>query len=130
MDIAPGDLIRPEGALEYDLEIQRVSKELIVQGKLRIKFVFRCARCGDDFFRKIYVPDFYRTFPLASNSELINLTADVREDILLSLPIVAVCSAECRGLCSVCGVNLNRDKCKCRRPEKKNIWGVLNELHL
>ena len=130
LDIEPGDLIRPSGDLAYDLTIQCVSNELVVLGKLQINIICRCARCGDDFSKKIFIPDFCRTFPLTSKNELINLTADVREDILLVLPIVAVCSAECRGLCSACGVNLNRETCKCRRPEKKNVWGALDDMRL
>jgi len=116
--------------LAYDLTVQCVSGELIVQGTLKINIICRCARCGDDFSKKMFVSDFCRSFPLTSKNELINLTPDVREDILLALPIVAVCSAECRGLCSGCGVNLNRKKCKCKRPEKKNVWGILDDLRL
>ena len=130
LEIEQEDVIRPEGALAYDLTVHCVSGELIVQGTLKVSIICRCARCGDDFQKKIVVSDFCRTFPLTSKNELINLTPDVREDILLSLPMVAVCSAECRGLCSGCGVNLNRKNCKCKRPEKKNVWGILDDLRL
>ena len=130
LDIEHADLIRPEGALTYDLTVQCVSGELIVLGTLKINIICCCARCGDNFTQKKIISDFCRTFPLTSNNELINLTTDVREDILLALPMVAVCSAECRGLCSGCGVNLNRKKCKCKRPEKKNVWKALDGLHL
>jgi len=130
LDIGQEDLIRPEGALAYDLTVQCVSGELIVQGTLKINIICCCARCGDNFTKKILISDFCRSFPLTLNNELINLTTDVREDILLALPMVAVCSAECRGLCSGCGVNLNRKNCKCKRPEKKNVWGILDDLQL
>jgi len=130
LDIEPGDLIRPEGALAYDLTVQCVSGELIVQGTLKINIICCCARCGDNFTQKKIISDFCRSFPLTSNNELINLTPDVREDILLSLPMVAICSAECRGLCSGCGVNLNRKKCKCKRPDNKIVWGILDDLRL
>jgi len=130
LDLELGDFMRSEDALQYDFTVQCVSNELIVRGKMQINIIYYCSRCGDDFSKKILIPDFFRSYPLESNNELINLTVDVRENILLALPMVAVCSPECRGLCSVCGVNLNRKKCKCRRPEKKNVWGVLDNLHL
>lgn len=130
LEIEQENFIQSEGVLAYDLTVQCVSGELLVQGTLKISIVCRCARCGDDFLRKIVISDFCRSFPLTSNNELINLTADVREDIVLSLPMVAVCSAECRGLCSGCGVNLNRNKCKCKRSEKKNVWEILDDLRL
>jgi len=130
LDIEQEDLIRPEGVLAYDLTAQRVADELIVLGTLKINIIGRCARCGDNFTDKIFIPDFCRTFPLTSNNELINLTPDVREDILLALPMVAVCSADCRGICSECGVNLNRKNCKCKRTDKKNVWEILDDLRL
>ena len=130
LEIEQEYIIRPAGALGYDLTVHCVSGELIVQGTLKINIICCCARCGDDFQKKIVVSDFCRSFPLTSKNELINLTPDVREDILLALPMVAVCSAECRGLCSGCGVNLNREKCQCRRRTKTNIWKALDDLQL
>lgn len=130
LEIDPGDLVRSEGPLSYDLTVQRVSDELVVRGALEISFGCRCARCGDDFIKNIFIAHFCRNFALTSKNEIINLTPDVREDILLSLPMIAVCSDTCRGLCGVCGVNLNREKCKCKRQEKKNVWKALDDFRL
>ncbi|MCL4426233.1 MAG: DUF177 domain-containing protein [Firmicutes bacterium] len=40
----------------------------------------------------------------------------LRDRILLSLPMKPLCSPDCRGLCPVCGTNLNEKTCNCR-PE-------------
>lgn len=125
-----GELTRVEGPLTYNLTVQRVSNELLVQGKLEINLKCRCARCCDYFIKKIIIPDFNRSFALTSKSELINLTADVHEDIVLALPMVAVCSDACRGLCIGCGVNLNREQCKCKRQGKTTGWQILDNLRL
>lgn len=130
LEIDLGDMIRPEGPLSYDLTVQRVSDELIVRGTLKINFGCRCARCGDNFIKNILITHFCRNFALTSKNDLINLTPDVREDILLSLPMVAVCSGTCRGLCGVCGANLNREKCKCKRQAESDAWRMLDGLCL
>lgn len=130
LEIEPGDFGRPEGPLSYDLTVQRVADELIVRGTLGISFGYRCARCGENFIKNIFISDFCRNFDLPSKNDLINLLPDVRDDIFLSLPMVAVCSDACRGLCSVCRVNLNRENCKCRRQTKTNIWKALDDLQL
>lgn len=130
LEIELGDLIRSEEMLAYDLTVQRVSGELIVQGTLKINFICRCARCGDNFSKNVFISDFYRDFDLTAKNELINLTPDVREDILLALPMVMVCSDTCRGLCKVCGVNLNREKCRCQRRDQENAWRILDGLRL
>ena len=43
----------------------------------------------------------------------VNLTASVRDAILLALPIIQLCKKNCLGLCSECGQNLNESQCKC-----------------
>ncbi|MDO9543137.1 MAG: DUF177 domain-containing protein [Kiritimatiellia bacterium] len=123
-------LIKPEGPLSYDLTIQRVLDELIVRGTLKINMGCRCARCGDIFSKDVFIPDFCRNFILTSKNDLIDLTPEMREDILLALPMVAVCSDTCRGLCSGCGVNLNLENCRCERQDKPDVWRMLNGLHL
>src|ERR1700739_1306195 len=40
--------------------------------------------------------------------------ADVlAEQVLLALPMKAICRSDCRGLCPQCGVNLNNEECRC-----------------
>lgn len=128
LEIDPGDQIRPEGHVVYDLTVQRVSDKLIVRGTLEISFRCRCARCGDNFSKNILVSDFCRNFTLTSKNDLINLTPEMREDILLSLPMVLVCSDTCRGLCALCSVNLNRENCKCSPRSKPDAWRMLEGL--
>ena len=45
--------------------------------------------------------------------EQIDLDALVREQFQLALPMKPLCSEGCRGLCSKCGINLNRESCSC-----------------
>ncbi len=41
----------------------------------------------------------------------INLLPLLREYLLLEIPIKPLCSHDCKGLCPVCGVNLNKGLC-------------------
>jgi uncharacterized protein len=43
----------------------------------------------------------------------IDLDPIVREQVLLALPMSAVCREDCKGLCAQCGQNLNEKKCGC-----------------
>ena len=45
--------------------------------------------------------------------DFIDLTAIVCEQIILQIPIKALCSEECKGLCQHCGANLNNSSCNC-----------------
>lgn len=39
----------------------------------------------------------------------------VREQLVLALPVSVVCREDCKGLCTVCGNNLNERECGCDR---------------
>lgn len=43
----------------------------------------------------------------------IDLDPILREQVLLALPMHAVCREDCKGLCSQCGQNLNEQQCAC-----------------
>ena len=45
----------------------------------------------------------------------IDLEQLMREQFYLALPMKPLCSDTCRGLCPVCGTNLNRGTCDCKR---------------
>lgn len=44
----------------------------------------------------------------------VSLLEMVRQEIILHLPAVPVCSSRCRGLCQHCGANLNKASCNCK----------------
>ncbi len=43
----------------------------------------------------------------------LNLDEYIREQILLTLPMKTVCAEDCKGLCSKCGIDLNKGECDC-----------------
>ena len=47
----------------------------------------------------------------------IDLEQLMREQFYLSLPMKPLCTDDCKGLCSMCGTNLNRGACDCSRHE-------------
>jgi uncharacterized protein len=51
----------------------------------------------------------------------------LREQLDLALPLRALCSEDCRGLCAGCGADLNREACRCE-PEVDERWADLEEL--
>jgi uncharacterized protein len=51
----------------------------------------------------------------------------LREQLDLALPLRALCSEDCRGLCAGCGADLNRETCRCE-PEVDERWAGLEEL--
>ncbi len=49
------------------------------------------------------------------NKVMLDVTDDIRQEILTSYPAKFVCKEECLGLCARCGKNLNEGMCGCQR---------------
>lgn len=53
---------------------------------------------------------------LPVSGEEIDLLPEIEQEIIMALPQRLLCSAECAGLCPVCGANQNRNGCQCVKP--------------
>jgi uncharacterized protein len=60
----------------------------------------------------------------------LDLTAWARDALALALPTQIVCRDDCRGLCSLCGANLNEDPEHAHEAEPDPRWAALRELKL
>ncbi len=60
--------------------------------------------------------------------KVLELDPVVREQLLLALPRYPVCQEGCKGLCSVCGANLNERDCGCDRHVPDPRWAGLEKL--
>ncbi len=60
----------------------------------------------------------------------LDMRAWARDALALALPTQIVCSADCAGLCAVCGENLNRSPDHAHEREPDPRWAALRELKL
>lgn len=58
----------------------------------------------------------------------IDLRDVIREQIVLNLPARPLCREDCKGLCEVCGGNLNKVSCDCKQEETDPRWAALKNL--
>lgn len=105
-------------------------RDLLVKfNKIETTVEITCQKCLEPFEEKIEIYDRATLFTDELTPDKISedyfeydfghkeidLTEALREEILLSLPFRKVCNEECKGLCPGCGVNLNKEKCKCKK---------------
>jgi len=69
-------------------------------------------RGKDDAEREIEEDDFTTAF---YEHDQIDLAQLMREQFYLAVPMKPLCGEACQGLCPVCGTNLNRGACTCKR---------------
>lgn len=118
------------GPVHYDLFLQIVSGELIVKGEVSAELELVCSRCGGFFSTNCGNSAFLRAYSLEPGSDMVDLTDDLREAVLLGMPTFAVCSEDCEGRCPHCGIDLNKESCECEPPTGDIRWGALDELDL
>jgi len=67
----------------------------------------------DEFFSDDFSEDDSENDFFHFSDKKINLAEAVISGILLNIPMKAVCSDNCKGLCDICGYNLNDGDCGC-----------------
>jgi uncharacterized metal-binding protein YceD (DUF177 family) len=98
------DMCRTDKPLHYDLEVQEMEKELLIQGKLTLPIQCECVRCLKSFEYVLELPNWARLLPLEGeekapvDNDCVDLTPYLREDILLEFPQHPLCETDCRGL--------------------------------
>lgn len=56
---------------------------------------------------------------IAFGGNEIDLSDEIRDEILLALPLQPLCSEACRGLCPICGGNRNAVACECEAEQRQ-----------
>ena len=130
MQVEGDTFIRESGDIHYSLYVQHVCEELVVRGTLSVELGVQCARCSDFFSTTVGVSDFLRAYPAPDGTDSVDITEDLREDILLNVPGFPVCSEGCKGVCAQCGADLNKGSCECKAEKGPNSWTALDGLNL
>jgi uncharacterized protein len=58
----------------------------------------------------------------------IDLQPLIRQDALLEVPINPICKPDCKGLCPICGQDLNKRDCGHRPPIAESPFSALKDL--
>jgi uncharacterized protein len=86
-----------------------------IKGEIEGIFELVCDRCADGFLqnKKIELDEIFELSKKELSDRLIDLDSKVRDIVVMSFPIKILCNENCKGICLSCGVNLNKEKCKC-----------------
>jgi uncharacterized metal-binding protein YceD (DUF177 family) len=95
-------LVAQHEPIKASLTVLRDGESLIVTGQLRTTLKVKCGRCAEWMDWPIHVKRFLLHLepPL---SDTIDLTPQIREDILLDLPVAASCRLDKEWRCPITG---------------------------
>jgi uncharacterized protein len=115
-------------AVKIDARIDKTTRQIYLTTSVSTSGRFQCDRCLDEFTQPVsgayavcyvYSETDYRNTPdeefmvITSDMVYIDLTENIRDTILLSVPLKLLCKESCGGLCSQCGINKNLATCEC-----------------
>lgn len=117
--------------------VTNVGTGLLVKGVIESTVVDICARCladltkeqsvdfSEEYFSQGEEEDFYKY-----DGDFLDIRELVRELLLMEKPVKSLCREDCKGLCTVCGQNLNEILCSCDRetidPRLANLKNYIN----
>jgi uncharacterized protein len=138
-----GTGIRFAGPVSLRLELQEVlGGDVVARGRLQAEVELECRRCTrairhelDEELMFLYRPGLApveaeeaELYALPEKARELDLTAAVREHVMLAVPEYVNCSETCRGFCPQCGTNLNESSCACTDEDEDPRWAALRRL--
>ena len=114
MDMGRSD-IHLGGPFEAEVFATKADQELVVDVDIHCPLRLTCARCLEEFASALATDALfsYKVQP----SDVVDITGDVRQEVILAYPMIPVCRPDCKGLCSACGQNLNVASCSHRATD-------------
>jgi len=129
VEIEPG----PQGAALAG-RIDQSGESYLLRGDLRGQLVTACSRCLEPATIDLDVPVIVSYEESDEDEEAeaddadgevrsfsggeIDLGPELRDEILLAMPIGPLCRQDCAGICSVCGGNRNVTACDCEEKQR------------
>lgn len=138
------------------LTVSQVSGKLQIKGETAIKLIMPCDRCLDDVEISFPIgidirvdPDQFQDVLSEDETEvneirdidefsfmdgyLLDVDKLVSDEVVVALPTKVLCREDCKGLCSICGTNLNHSSCSCDRsvgdPRMAAIRDIFKEFN-
>lgn len=155
-EIGYGDAVRQLGPLpvtgradlvEEHHGPRQIVPDIRVRAKYSGNFELQCARClepvpqsltgeFDLLYRPIGVDSATDEHSITTaeteigyyQGDGLELEDVLREQVLLSLPARVLCSPDCKGLCPLCGQDLNSASCSCDNSLTDPRWSALSDL--
>lgn len=123
------------GPVTFTLTVKVDGPDFIVEGSISVPFEIECARCGQWFPFDVELENYYSQEPREGAATL-DLTAHIREDILLALPGYPRCeesNVETR-TCPAAGRFAPESEfnplpeAEAEEPSTRNVWNVLDQI--
>jgi len=135
--------------LRSEVRIKKAGRLVFISGKVQTVLQLQCVRCLKEFHYPLSTTFELTLYPVkeapseeetelgSEEMELnffeggeIHLSEIACEQVFLEIPYQPLCQERCKGLCSICGKDLNLSACECVKEEWPSGFSALNKLKL
>ena len=127
LEVVDGERITGTTPVICEMMASLSNTNLIVRGEATVILDCKCDRCLEKAEVPVHAEDI--CIVVEDSPDIVDLTNDIREDILLAFPQIYLCEEDCKGLCFSCGKNLNKEECQCDCEQENNSpWDTLDKI--
>ncbi len=137
-----GQTIGFKGPVQLSFHLTSSGSSLLVRGEIAAEMELTCSRCTAPFVQPVRYkvseiiplnpgddPDGYWTsLFLDQETDELDLSEFSLMVLLENFPLQPLCRRDCRGLCTVCGQDLNQGDCDCATDQIDPRWAKLGQL--
>ncbi|MBF0556042.1 MAG: DUF177 domain-containing protein [Nitrospirae bacterium] len=137
-----------DGRLKGTVNLRPMAGEVVASVEAVVDAKSACSRCLEEFDNGFKIDVVLVCVPVSeleaevegkqlSGDELdlhfyedglLDINRMMEEQVILNIPMQTVCSSECRGLCPLCGANLNVGPCECAKRPVDERFHVLRDF--
>ncbi|MCX7842697.1 MAG: DUF177 domain-containing protein [Clostridia bacterium] len=107
--------------VSFEGRIVNTGGVLKLEGNLGLGYVSKCGRCLKDIPEHMELDireDFVQSDKTAEDAYTytgnhVFIDKALKDNVILNLPVRRICSDDCKGLCNICGTDLNIVSCDC-----------------
>ncbi len=106
--------------LEFSLHLDIIGEkeELFFTGEIEGEFLLECSRCLKEFKEHVKTDlEFSIMRDDIDDFGQVDISEYIKENLILAIPIKALCRKDCQGICSICGQDLNEGDCNCVKSD-------------
>lgn len=148
-DMQKDQYCRFTGLIQGDLTAAREYDHVRVNGRVSVPVSLCCSRClvdYDSFVDSSFTLFYRKDAGVSCNDEddielgeldllsstyqgdEIDLTHEIEEQVAMEIPVKPLCNDTCKGLCHVCGIDLNTSHCSCDKETKSFTFSALKDF--
>jgi uncharacterized protein len=126
----------PAGEIvELNLRLESVHDGILATGEVDSTAMADCSRCLEPLklavevdFQELFAYSLEQEDDFLVQDEKIDLEQAITDAVVLSLPFKPVCSEDCLGLCSECGVKMAEDPEHVHQAQNDSRWSELESF--